>query len=58
MPASLILKLKLSLILMIMFGCYTIVESAVQKISIDLLVCVKRSKYLENDINDKYILKL
>ena len=41
-----------------MFGCYTIVESTVQKISIDLLVCAKRSKYLENDINDKYILKL
>ena len=58
MPASLILKLKLSLILMIMFGCYTIVESAVQKIFIDLLVCAKCSKYLENDINDKYILKL
>ena len=36
-----------------MFGCYTIVESAVQVISIDLLVC---SKYVEKDINDEYIL--
>ena len=41
-----------------MFGCYSIVKSAVQKISIDLLTCAKCLKYLENDINDKYILKL
>ena len=40
---------------MIMFGCYTIVENAVQVISIDLLVCSKRSKYVEKDINDEYI---
>ena len=41
---------------MIMFGCYTIVESAVQVIFIDLLVSSKGSKYLEKDINDEYIL--
>ena len=40
-----------------MFGCYAIVESAVQEIFIDLLVCSKCSKYLENDINDKCMLK-
>ena len=51
--ASLILKLKLWLNLIIMFGCYTIVEIAVQVISLDLLVCSKCSLYLENDINDK-----
>ena len=40
----------------ILFGCYAIVESAVQVISIDLLVCSKCSKYVEKDINDEYIL--
>ena len=41
-----------------MFECYNIVKSAVQKISTDLWVCSKCSKYLENDISDKYKLKL
>ena len=40
----------------IMFGCYTIVESAVQVISIVLLLCSKCSKYVKKDINDEYIL--